>query len=60
MEHFLENEPIPSVETLYQTMTALAGQLPVELVNQYAQQIISTDDKNLVTFVMEQEKEGKT
>jgi zinc protease len=60
VEHFLENEPIPSVETLYQTMTALAGQLPVELVNQYAQQIISTDDKNLVTFVMEQEKEGKT
>ena len=53
VENFLENDPIPSIETLYQTMTALAGQLPVELVNQYAQQLITTDDKNL-------EKEGKT
>ena len=60
VENFLENDPIPSIETLYQTMTALAGQLPVELVNQYAQQIITTDDKNLVAFYMEQEKEGKT
>ena len=60
VENFLENEPIPSIETLYQTMTALAGQLPVELVNQYAQQIITTDDKNLVAYYMEQEKEGKT
>ena len=60
VEIFLENEPIPSVETLYQTMTALAGQLPAELVNQYAQQIISVDEKNLVAFFMEQEKDGKT
>ena len=60
VENFLENDPIPSVETLYQMMTALAGQLPVELVNQYAQQIISIDGKNLVAFSMEQEKEDKT
>ena len=60
VENFLENDPIPSIETLYQTMTALAGQLPVELVNQYAQQLITTDDKNLVAYYMEQEKEGKT
>ena len=60
VENFLENDPIPSIETLYQTMTALAGQLPVELVNQYVQQLITTDDKNLVAFYMEQEKEGKT
>ena len=60
VENFLENDPIPSVETLYQTMTALAGQLPIELVNQYAQQIINIDGKNLVAFSMEQEKEGKT
>ena len=59
VENFLESDPIPSVETLYQMMTALAGQLPVDLVNQYAQQIISIDGKNLVAFSMEQEKEGK-
>ena len=60
VENFLEGEPIPSVETLYQTMTALAEQLPIELVNQYAQQIINIDGKNLVAFYMEQEKDGKT
>ena len=59
IEHFLENDPIPSVEDLYQTMNMLAQQLPFEVVNQYAQQIISVDDKNLVAFQMEQEKDGK-
>ncbi len=60
IENFLENDPIPSVEDLYQTMNMLAQQLPFEVVNQYAQQIISTDDKNLVAYQMEQEKDGKT
>ena len=60
IENFLENDPIPSVEDLYQTVTMLAQQLPFEIVNQFAQQIVSVDDKNLVAFQMEQEKEGKT
>ena len=60
IENFLESDPIPSIETLYQTMNALSQQLPVDVVNQYAQQIISIDDKNLVAFYMEQEKDGKT
>ena len=60
IENFLENDPIPSVEDLYQTVTMLAQQLPFEVVNQFAQQIVSVDDKNLVAFQMEQEKEGKT
>ncbi len=60
IENFLENDPIPSVEDLYQTMNMLVQQLPFEVVNQYAQQIINTDDKNLVAYQMEQEKDGKT
>ena len=60
IENFLENDPIPSVEDYYNTMNMLAQQLPFEVVNQFAQQIISVDDKNLVAFQMEQEKEGKT
>jgi zinc protease len=60
IENFLENDPIPSMEDLYQTMNMLAQQLPLEVVNQYAQQIVSADDKNLVAFQMEQEKDGKT
>ena len=60
IENFLENDPIPSVADLYQTMNMLVQQLPFEVVNQYAQQIINTDDKNLVAYQMEQEKDGKT
>ena len=59
IEHFLEKDPIPSVEDYYNTMNMLAQQLPFEVVNQFAQQIINTDDKNLVAFQMEQEKDGK-
>ena len=60
IENYLEQDPIPSVEDFYQMMTMLSQQLPFEVVNQYAQQIISTDDKNLVAFNQEQEKDGKT
>ena len=60
IENFLENDPIPSIEDYYQTMNMLAQQLPFEIVNQYVQQVVSVDDKNLVAFQMEQEKEGKT
>ena len=60
IEHFLEKDPIPSVEDYYNTMNMLAQQLPFEVVNQYAQQIINVDEKNLVAFQMEQEKDGKT
>ena len=60
IENYLEKTPIPSLEDLYQTMNMLVQQLPVEVVNQIAQQMISVDDKNLVAFNMEQEKDGKT
>ena len=60
VENYLKQNPIPSIETLYQLMTALSQQLPVDIVNQYAQQVISVDDKNLVVFNMELEKDGKT
>ena len=60
VENFLEGDPIPSIEDLYQTMNALAGQLPVEVINQVAQQTISIGEKNLVAFQMQQEKDGKT
>ena len=60
IENYLEKTPIPSVEDLYQTMTMLAQQLPVEIVNQMAQQLINVEDKNLVVFNMEQEKDGKS
>jgi zinc protease len=59
IENFLENDPIPSIEDYYQTMNMLAQQLPFEIVNQYAKQVVSVEDKNLVAFQMEQEKEGK-
>ena len=60
IENFLEQDPIPSIEDRYQTMMMLSQQLPFDAVNQFAQQIISTDDRNLVAFNVEQEADGKT
>ena len=60
VENYLENDPIPSIETLYQMMNAMAPQLSVEMVNGYAKEVINVDGKNLVAFQMEQEAEGKS
>ena len=60
-DHFLENEPIPSIEDKYQVMKdMIVPNIPLDIVNMYAKELISDQDKNLVAFIMEQEKDGKT
>ena len=60
-DHFLENEPIPSIEDKYQIMSQLiVPNISLEIVNMYAKELISDQDKNLVAFTMLLEKEGKT
>ena len=48
--HFLTNEPIPSIEMLYQIMNQIAPNIPVEAINQVLPQLISDSDKNLVVM----------
>ena len=60
-DNYLENEPIPSIEDEYQLMTQLvnAPMINVDIINMIAKQMISEEDKNFVTLLMLQEKEGK-
>ena len=56
--HYLDGEPIPSIEMLYQIMGQIAPMVPVEAINELLPELISTDGKNLVITNFNQEKEG--
>ena len=47
-DHYLTNEPIPSIEMLYQMMNQIAPNIPVEVINQVLPQLITDQDKNVV------------
>lgn len=57
--HYLDNEPIPSVEDEYQLMNMLVPSIPAEAINYYVKEMISESDTNLVVISFTQEKEGK-
>ena len=59
VNNFLENEPMPSLEDEYQIVNQLAPNIPVEVINQIAQQLILDNDTNLVVLAALQEKDGK-
>lgn len=59
VDNFIENEPIPSIEDEYQIMNQIAPNIPVEAINQIAQQLINDNDTNFVALAAVQEKDGK-
>jgi len=56
--HFLDGEPIPSIEMYYQIMGQIAPMIPIEVINEALPELIKTDGKNLVIANFNQEKEG--
>ena len=58
VRHFLENEPIPSIDDYYQTMKQLLPMLPLEAINSLAKEMVSVNDTNMVITNFNQEKEG--
>ena len=58
VRHFIDNEPIPGIETEYALMSQVANAIPVDAVNQIMQSLVS--DSNLVITVFAPEKEGVT
>ena len=60
VEHFIGNEPIPSIEDLYQLMSQMSPMMPVEAVNEVAKQLLVEGEKNLVVLTLMQDKEGQT
>ena len=58
--HYLDGEPIPSIETEYRMVTMIASQLPVDMVNEYMRQTVSDTDTNLVVICFAPQNEGAT
>ena len=58
VNHFIENEPIPSIDFTYETMKQLLPMLPLEAVNMLMKELVPNSDKNLVVLSMHTEKEG--
>ena len=58
VEHYLNNEPIPSLDDYYQVMKQIVPMLPIDAVNGLMKELVSESDSNLVVLSMNQEKDG--
>ena len=56
VHHFIDNEPIPGIETEYALMNQLAPNIPVEAINSILPQLIK--DENIVINIFGPDKEG--
>ncbi len=56
VSHFINNEPIPGIETEYALMNQLAPNIPLEAINSILPQLIK--DENIVVNIFCPEKEG--
>ena len=55
--HYIDNEPIPSIEQEYQIMNQIAPMIPIDAINEMMTELIPTDGKNLVIVSFNQEKD---
>ena len=58
VDHFLNGGYIPGIEVEYHTVKAVSEEVPVQVVNQYIEELIG--DKNIVISLMAPEKEDVT
>ena len=58
VQHFLANEPIPSIDFTYTTMKQVVPMLPVDYVNEYMKELVTLSDTNMVVVSFNTEKEG--
>ena len=56
--HFLDNEPLMSIEDNYQYMKMIAPQIPIEYINETLAELVRLDGKNMVIVNFNQEKDG--
>lgn len=56
VRHFIDNEPIPGIETEYALMNQIAPNIPLEAINSVLPQLIK--DENIVINVFGPDKEG--
>ena len=58
VDHFTDNEPIPSLEDEYKIYQMIVPNLPVEIINNSMKNLISETDTNFVSMVLMKEAEG--
>ena len=58
VRHFIDNEPIPGIETEYALMNQIVPNIPLEAINSVLPQLIK--DENIVINVFGPDKEGMT
>ena len=58
VQHFLANEPIPSLDDYYQLMKQVVPALPLEMVNEVMKELVAKSDTNMVVMNFNQEKDG--
>ncbi len=56
--HFLDNEPMPSIEFTYQLMQQLVPNIPVEAINEYMKELVPEANENTVVINFNNEAEG--
>ncbi len=55
VRHFIDNDPIPGIESKYQLMNMLASQIPVEAINQTLAQLITPDNRVFIALLPDAE-----
>ena len=58
VRHFLNNEPIPSIDDNYQLMKQMVPIIPLEAINMVMKEFVPQNDSNMVVLSFNQEKEG--
>ena len=58
VQHFLANEPIPSLDDYYQMMKQIVPVIPIEAINETVKELCPQNDSNLVILNFNQEKDA--
>ena len=58
VQNYLNNEPIPSIDFIYQTMKQVVPMLPLEMPNEVIKELVLPTDSNLVVLNFNNEKDG--
>ena len=58
VDHFTDNEPIPSLEDEYRIYQMMVPNIPLEVINSAMKQVIAETDTNFVSMVFMKEAEG--
>ena len=57
VQHFLNQNPIPSIDYTYSTMKQVAPMIPLEAINGLMKELVSPSDTNLVVLSFNNEKD---